>query len=140
MNCFIFDTEFKSMRNIIFFLSLIGLTSCSKKPQELIGIWEVKTPYHKAIYSIEEEEDKIVGKIKYYNDHTYIYQETGSSKDIFLHKLKRKDSLYIDAISGATVSNQSLIIKRRHPDTLEVTQYIHNKPLQEFWIKKTDSL
>ena len=101
-----------------------------------MGIWEVKTPYHQAIYSIEESDNNIVGKIKYYNDHTFVYQESGTSKDIFLHKLKRKDSVYIDAISGATQTHYEWVIQQKHEDTLEVTQFIHKKPWQEIWIKK----
>jgi hypothetical protein len=124
------------MRKITLLSLLFFALSCTQKPSELIGIWEVKTPYHQAIYSIEESNNNIIGKIKYYNDHTYIYQESGTSKDIFLHKLKRKDSLYIDAISGATTTNQEWVIQRKHTDTLLVTQYIHNQPLLEVWIKK----
>lgn len=124
------------MKRIGFSLIVLLLVSCSQKPSELIGIWEVKTPYHNAIYSIEEYQDQIVGKVKYYNDDTFIYRGSGTEKDIFLHKIKRKDDVYIDAISGATVSKKELIIERKHPDTLEITKYIHHKPLKEFWIKK----
>ena len=127
------------MRKIIFFIGVLFAVSCAQKPTELIGVWEVNTPYHKAVYSIEEYEDNIVGKIKYYNDNTFVYKESGTPKDIFLHKLKRKDSLYIDAISGATNTNHEWVIQQKHLDTLEVTQYIHNKPLQEVWIKKRNS-
>ena len=124
------------MKKTFYFVLLFSVLSCSKKPTELIGIWEVKTSYHKATYSIEEHENRIVGRVKYYDDNTYIYKESGTHKDIFLHKLKRKDSIYIDAISGATMTNKELVIQRKHEDTLEVTKYIHNKPLKEFWIKK----
>ena len=122
-------------RNFIFLLILLFL-SCSKNPKELVGIWTVKSPHYRAIYSIEEYNCNVVGKIKYYNDDTYVYKETNTEKDIFLHKIKRKDSIYIDAISGATITKNKLTIKQKNEDTLEVTTYIRNKPLKEFWIKK----
>ena len=124
------------MKKSVFLFSLFFAISCTSKPTELIGVWEVNTPYHKAVYSIEKEESNIVGKIQYYNDHTFIYESTGTSKDIFLHRLKRKDSIYVDAISGATQTNYEWVLQRKHQDTLYVTQYIHHKPLQEIWIKK----
>ena len=60
----------------------------------------------------------------------------GTNKDIFLHEIKQKDGLYIDAISGATITKKELVIKQKNEDTLEVTTYIRNKPLKELWIKK----
>lgn len=124
------------MKKGLFFTAFLLLLSCAEQPKELIGIWQVNSPYYKATYSIEEQNNVIVGKVKYYNDDTYIYRETGTDKDIFLHKITRKDSIYIDAVSGATITKKELIIKQKSEDTLEVTTYIHNKPLKEFWIKK----
>lgn len=124
------------MKKVIFLITVLTLSSCVNKPKELIGIWHVKTPYHRAIYSIEEYNNKIVGKVNYYNDDTFVYQKTGTEKDIFLHKIERKKNIYVDAVSGATITNKNLIIKLKNQDTLEVTKYIHKKPLKEFWIKK----
>ncbi len=124
------------MKKGLVFLMMFGFLFCTQKPKELIGIWEVKSPHYRATYAIEEYNNRIVGKIQYYNDDTYVYKGTGTEKDIFLHKIKRKDSVYIDAISGATMTKKDLVIKQKSPDTLEVTTYIRNKPLKEFWIKK----
>ncbi|MDT7832618.1 hypothetical protein RQM59_09515 [Flavobacteriaceae bacterium S356] len=126
------------MKKLIFYLLLLALISCSNSPKELAGIWEVKSPFYKAIYSIEDQNDKMVGKILYYNDDTYIYRETGTKKDVFLHQLEKKGDLYIDAISGATISKKGITLKLIGKDTLEVTSYIRNNPLKEFWIKKTN--
>ena len=126
----------KYMKKGILFLSMFCFLFCSKKPKELIGKWQVKSPHYKAIYSIEEDNNKIVGKVNYYNDGTYVYRAKGTNKDIFLHEIKQKDGLYIDAISGATITKKELVIKQKNEDTLEVTTYIRNKPLKELWIKK----
>ncbi len=112
------------------------MISCSQKPTELVGVWEVRTPYHKALYSIEEYKSNIVGRVLYYNDNTFTYRESGTEKDIFLHEIKQKKGVYIDASSGATITHQEYIIKQTHIDTLEVTKLIHNKPLKELWIKQ----
>jgi len=124
------------MKKGIFFLLLLLLISCSKKPKELIGVWEVKSLFYKATYCIEDKDDKIIGRIIYYNDGTYIYKETGTEKDIFLHKIEKKSGLYIDAISGATITKKETTMKLVGKDTLEVISYIKNRPLKEYWIKK----
>jgi LEA14-like dessication related protein len=124
------------MKKSIFFLTVVFLISCTKKPTELIGIWEVQSPFYKARYAIEEHKDNVVAKIKYYNDDTYVYRESGTDKDIFLYKIQKKEDVYVDAISGATITKKEITLKLKSKDTLEVTTYIRNKPLKEFWIKK----
>lgn len=128
----------RCMMKRTFFVILVLLVSCSKKPKELIGTWEVNSPYYSATYAIEEQEGKIVGRVIYYNDDTYIYTETGSEKDIFLHQLQKKDNLYIDAFSGATMTKKNMTMRLIGKDTLEVTSYIKGTPLREFWIKKNE--
>lgn len=123
------------MKTRAYFLLLV-LVSCSKTPKELIGTWQVSSPYYRATYAIEEQDKNIVGRIIYYNDDTYIYRETGTKKDLFLKDIQKKGALYIDAYSGATITKKNLTMKLKGKDTLEVTSYIKNKPLKEFWIKK----
>lgn len=124
------------MKKGIFCAFVLLLISCSKKPKELIGTWQVKSPYYRAIYGIEEQDQKIIGRVVYYNDDTYVYRETGAKKDFFLRDIQKKGSLYIDAYSGATITKKNLTMKLKGKDTLEVISYIKNKPLKEFWIKK----
>jgi hypothetical protein len=109
--------------------------SCAKREYEITGFWKVHSNYYKATYKIVEEQNKLVGKVIYYNDDTTILYETGTKKDIFLFNLKPNKTGYIDAVSGATKTNSNTSIKTKHRDTLEVTSYIQNKPLIETWIR-----
>lgn len=127
------------MKRGILYLLLMLLISCSGKPKELIGIWQLDSPYYRATYAIEEQDEKIIGRILYYNDDTYVYTETGTQKDIFLHQIAKNDSIYIDALSGATITKKEITMRLIAKDTLEVTSYIKNKPLKEFWIKKRNN-
>ena len=73
----------------------------------------------------------------YYNDGTTVLHETNTPKDIFLHDLKYHDTVFVDAVSGATqTTSESLSIKIKNKDTLEVTSYIQHTPLVEKWIRK----
>lgn len=117
---------------------LILLLGCSSKIDErVIGVWQVQSKFYQATYRIEKEGKKLIGKVIYYNDDTTILKKTDTDKDIFLSNLKYKDDIYINAISGATQTNsESLTIKIKHKDTLEVTSYIRHKPLVEIWTRK----
>jgi len=110
---------------------------CTKAPEEILGVWKVENSFYKAVYKIENQGAKLLGKVLYYNDGTTILKETKTAKDIFLHDLKLKNDVYVDAISGATKTNsENLTIKIKHKDTLEVTSYIQHKPLIELWTRK----
>lgn len=125
------------MKKIILSL-LILLTACSTKIDERIfGTWNVQSNFYKATYKIEKQGEKLIGKVLYYNDDTTVLHETKTDKDIFLHDLKYKNNVYVDAISGATkTTSENLTIKIKHKDTLEVTSYINKKPLVENWTRK----
>ncbi len=103
--------------------------------KRILGIWNVQSNFYKATYKIEKKGKKIIGKLLYYNDDTTVLHETNTDKDIFLHDLKYKNGVYVDAISGATTT-KNLTIKIKHQDTLEVTSYIIHKPLIEIWTRK----
>lgn len=122
-------------KSLYLFLCLV-IISCAKKPKELIGTWQVKSPYYKASYTIEENNNSVVAKVLYYNDDTFIYKGTSSEKDIFLKDLQYKNDTEIDAVSGATNTSTNYTLKLKSKDTLLVTKYIKNKPLTEIWIKK----
>ncbi len=122
--------------------SLVGvflfLISCSSQiDHRVLGTWKVQSTFYKAIYKIEKQHTKLIGKVLYYNDDTTILKKTNTDKDIFIKNLEYKNEVYVDAISGATKTNsKNLKIKVKHKDTLEVTSYISNKPLVEIWIRK----
>lgn len=121
----------------IFFLLILMVACTSKIDDRILGTWEVQSKFYRATYKIEKKSKKLVGKILYYNDDTTIIRETGTDKDIFLTNLTYKKGTYIDAVSGATkTQKESLTIKIRHKDTLEVKTYIMHKPLIEFWTRK----
>lgn len=125
------------VKKYIFFLLALGLACTSKSDDRILGIWEVQSKFYRATYKIEKKGKKLVGRILYYNDDTTVLRETGTDKDIFLTNLTYKKGAYVDAISGATkTQKESLTIKIRHKDTLEVKTYIMHKPLIEFWTRK----
>jgi hypothetical protein len=117
---------------------LIILMGCSTQiDKRVLGIWNVQSSFYKATYKIEKKGKKIIGKLLYYNDDTTVLHKTNTDKDIFLHDLKYKNDVYVDAISGATkTTSKSLTIKIKHQDTLEITSYIRHQPLIETWTRK----
>ena len=125
------------MKQFLLIITII-LTACSTNiDQRVLGIWKTNSNYYKAVYKIEKSNQKITGKLLYYNDGTTVLHETGTDKDIFIKDLKYKNQCYVDAVSGATkTTTQSYKIKVKHNDTLEVTTYIRNKPLIETWTRK----
>ena len=124
------------MKNSFTIFICILLTSCLKKEHQIIGLWKVNSNFYKATYKIVEEQNKLIGKVIYYNDDTTVLHETGTDKDIFLFNLKPNKAGYVDAVSGATkTKNYYTSIKTKHKDTLEVTTYIQNKPLTETWTR-----
>ncbi len=125
------------MKRILLLLSCCLFIFCAKKEHEIIGLWDVKSNYYRATYKIEFQNNRLVGKVIYYNDDTTVLKETKTDKDLFLFNLKQKsDNNYIDAVSGATkTNNQTTSITIKHKDTLEVTSYIMKKPLTEIWIR-----
>ncbi len=124
------------MKKIFLILFIFSISCSSKIDQRIIGIWNVESNFYRATYKIEESDKKLIGKVIYYNDDTTVLHETKTDKDIFLHNLKYKNKVFIDAVSGATKTTENLTIKIKHNDTLEVTNYINNKPLIENWSRK----
>lgn len=126
------------MKKYLFGLSIFIIGCNLKIDNRILGTWKVQSNYYDATYKIEKQGKKLIGKVIYYNDGTTILRETKTQKDVFLKNLKYKNNIFIDAVSGATKTNSNYVsIKVNHKDTLEVTSYIMNKPLIEFWIKST---
>lgn len=125
-------------RSLLVIIAIIAF-SCSERESPILGIWKVDSNFYKATYQIIEKEDVTKGFVLYYNDDTTIYKyEKGQPKHYFIKNLIQEDSLYIDAISGATnteQSNKTITLKNLSKDTLEVTSYIQHKPLKEYWIR-----
>lgn len=131
--------DFK-MKRALLLLTCSLFIFCSKKEHKIIGLWNVKSNYYKATYKIEQQSNKLVGRVIYYNDGTTVLHETKTDKDLFLFDLKLKKDTYIDAVSGATnTKKQTTSIKLKHNDTLEVTSYIMKKPLIETWIRNSNN-
>lgn len=125
------------MKKILIFLLLIAVACSSKIDERILGTWQVKSRYHQATYKIEKQGKKLVGKLLYYNDNIKVLEATNTDKDIFLKDLKNKNDVYVDAISGATITGKKNIeIRIKSNDTLAVTRYIMNQPLKEFWTRK----
>lgn len=126
------------MKKLVFFFLGLILIACVKEKHSIEGIWKVNNNHYKATYQIIQEQNRLIGKVIYYNDGTTILHETGTDKDLFLFNLKQKNNTYVDAVSGATNNKtNTTIIKTKHIDSLEVTSYIMKKPITEIWIRKT---
>lgn len=125
------------MKNLLLLFSVLFLSCTTKIDERILGKWQVQSSFYKAIYKIEKQNKKLVGKVLYYNDDTTVLHETKTDKDIFLKDLKFKNNQFIDAVSGATKTIQkSTSIKVKHKDTLQVTSYVMKKPSIEIWTRK----
>lgn len=121
----------------IVFMILVCLGCATRIDSDILGVWNVQSDFYRAKYKIEQRGNKLVGALLYYNDDTKELKATHTDQDIFLKNLKKKNGIYIDAISGATITNHSqmeIMIKSR--DTLEVSTHIMNQQLKEFWIRE----
>lgn len=134
-----FPFTFDGMKRwIIILITIIGV-SCHHHPDDLIGVWTVQSKFYSGTYQIKEDGKKLSGVVLYYNDGTSKYTYNEEKPYYIFTGLKKDNGIYIDAVTGATSSNekpQTLEIQKIHLDTLEVTTYIRNKPLKEIWIRK----
>lgn len=127
------------MKKALFISIAIIVFSCTKKESSIIGIWKVDSKFYKATCEILEEKGVVKGIVLYYNDNTTVYRhEEGQPKSYFFKNIKEKDGTYIDAISGATKTenpSKTTTLQLISKDTIEITTYIMNKPLKEIWIR-----
>lgn len=125
------------MKKIVILLVLIYFGCNSTFDKDILGVWNVQSDFYQAKYKIEQKGNRLVGALLYYNDDTKELKATHTDKDIFLKNLKKKNGIYVDAISGATIMDHShleLVIKSR--DTLEVSTHIMNQRLKEYWTRE----
>ncbi|PCE64792.1 hypothetical protein [Sediminicola luteus] len=107
--------------------------------EKIYGTWQVKDAYHKAIYHIYKTNDSVMARVVYYNDGTQIIRESDPDTLFYFKNLREKDGHFIDALSGATHSDQVPDIKivPKGNDSLLVTKQIMNSPTQEIWVRQT---
>lgn len=124
------------------YIVLIWLTaitfSCTNNSEQLFGTWKVVSKYYKGTYKIVKQNDSIKAKILYYNDDTTIIKASDKKDYYVFENLTVEKDTYVDAVSGATKAEDvlpNLSIIQIHRDTLEVTTYIHKKPLKELWVR-----
>lgn len=126
------------MKRLAIIWMCVFMVSCTKDHSKLYGTWEVVSKYYEGKYKIIEVNDSIQGKVLYYNDNTTVIRE-GVGKEYYVFKnLKKSNNTYVDAISGATNTNDSkpiIELNLKHDDTLVATRYISNKPLEEIWVR-----
>lgn len=110
---------------------------CTKQEHKIIGEWKVLSNFHRAIYNIELLDNKLVGRVIYYNDDTTELRATNTNSDLFLFDLKsQNNNTYVDAISGeTTLNNHATTLEVIHKDTLITTTYYQKKPIKEIWIR-----
>ena len=126
------------MKRIVLVFLIALIVSCTSNDSKLYGSWNVVSKYYKGTYKIFKENDSIKAKVLYYNDGTTIIRESNNENYYAFNNLKKQDEIYVDAISGATKTNDvkpNIELNLSHPDTLDVTTYIRNKPLKEVWIR-----
>ena len=135
-------SNFIFMKGWIITLLLIISMSCNHQPDDMVGKWKTHSKHYTATFQIFEEGKKLNGLVLYYNDGTSKYNYD-KNKPYYLFKgLKKKDDVYIDAMTGATTKSdtpKTLEIKKRNIDTLDVTTYIRNKPLREVWTRNKNN-
>ena len=121
----------------VFLLAILAV-SCINNTPKLYGTWKVASNYYSGTYKIYKENDSIKAKVLYYNDGTTIIRKTDHENYYVFENLKKRDEVYVDAMSGATKANDvkpNIELHLRHFDSLDVTTYISHKPLKEIWTR-----
>lgn len=119
-------------------LLILTIISCKHDYTAIQGVWRVDSPFYKATYQINEHDGKQKCAVINYNDGTSKYSND-SAKPYFLYKnIKYSKNQYVevDGMSGATVKAGQTEFRLLHKDTLQVTTYLHKKPLKEQWIRQ----
>lgn len=112
------------------------LLGCSSQCPEIDGNWKVISPFYNASFNIQNIDGSLQCSVLTYDDGTTRFDNRGKSSYYLTQNLQCKDGIFIDGISGATtLEKSSLTIKKVAFDTLSVTMYIMNNPLNENWIK-----
>lgn len=119
---------------------LLLVTSCTDIKDPLEGEWEVRSRFFKARYEIFREDDQLKGLVLFYDDGTTKYNYDGAKRYYVYQNLIKKDSIYVDAVSGATQvkEDHKMIdhIKLIGNDTLQMVTYMMNRPIIDVWVRK----
>lgn len=124
------------MRILAIAILLFGFSSCSKKHDEIIGLWEVKTSYYKAQYKIYSEDDGFDCRVMLYNDGTKRYNYERDQPYFLFKGLKWSEDKFVDGTSGATKStsvNPTFSVELVNQNTLEVVNSSPGSPRTEIW-------
>lgn len=118
-------------------LLTIGLLGCKHDYSPLHGEWRVDSPFYKAKYHIGLYDDAQKCAVVSYDDGTSRYYNSAGNPYFLYDNIKHHDGHYIvvDGMSGATVIAGQTTLNLKNNDTLQVTTYIHHKPLVEQWIR-----
>jgi hypothetical protein len=101
----------------------------------LLGNWKVKSGFYKAGYQIVQQNDQLKCIVNYYDDGTTVFNRNQKPAQFVFHDLKWKKDAYVDVSSGASKLNQSMKLKFKSRDTLEVTSYVMQQALKEIWVR-----
>ena len=127
------------MKRLSLLILLVGAlaASCSHNPEAVLGVWNVTDPYYSASYEIAEENGKLVAVVLRYNDGTQRYTSNGTQVNYLIRDLAWRDSVYVDATTGATntSASNSICIEPVHADTLEVHYPAGRSTTTERWIR-----
>jgi len=117
------------------------LTACSSPNDPIMGYWTVQSRFYQGTYKIIPDGKGFSAAVVYYNDGTTVFDSSSNNQWYVFQQAVKKDSLYVDGISGASSKSSSgqaktICLKLSSPDTLEVTSYHFKQPSKELWTRK----
>lgn len=125
------------MKSSLLLILLLLFDSCHQEDSTIMGEWQVISAYYNATICIEKKDESLQGRVLYYNDGTTILREDIDNPTYIFKNVRKDGNQYIDTLSGATQTTNkietSIVIK--HIDTLHLTRYVLQKPVQEKWIR-----
>lgn len=125
-----------------YLLAFIALVTfgCTPQKSSLEGIWQANDRFSKATYYISAQRQGLKVQVLSYDDGTSSYTYKGGKKQYFAQYLRRQKQQYVDGMSGATQKQTGKTARKRlqvkNQDTLEVTTYVVNQPIKEYWVRR----
>ena len=132
-----FDVSIMKKTYIIYLTILSVLLSCTTN-DPLEGIWIVRSDYYRATCEIHKTYQGFQGLMLSYDDGTTIYKHDPQQPRHLFKNIKLKDREYVDGVSSATIksgTSKNISIKLINEDSLLMTTYIMNRPVEELWTK-----
>ncbi len=126
------------MKELLYLFSLLMFAACHQAPP-ILGQWKVNNSFYKATYQIVQADHTIKGQVLHYDDGTSQYHFNGTNPTYLFNNLIKKETVYVDAVTGATTLETTQNVNHitlKNQDTLYVTTYIHDKPLEEVWVRQ----